>query len=233
MKKIISFFLILCCLKTFAQPIPNSSQIDRSFRPVWSIGMVGSQIDGDTYSGYHKLGYFFGLGINKQLAKQLEIEFDITFLQKGVRANYKTDSASLNNPNNTFSLIRLNYVEIPLYIRTGYKRFKFEAGGAIGYLWRVHDEDQYGLFIDNKYQNIDCSFLLGGGYKLSKNVLVNLRFEYSLMPVRPYDYAAGGVYRGRFGGAFNKGLYNNCLVLSLNYRVPHKDNTSTPANVQQ
>ena len=35
----------------------------------------------------------------------MEIEFGITFLQKGVRKNYALDSASRNNPNNEFYLL--------------------------------------------------------------------------------------------------------------------------------
>ncbi|MHB8259164.1 MAG: outer membrane beta-barrel protein [Bacteroidia bacterium] len=212
----------------------QSQDIDQTFRPVLSAGLLTSQIDGSSFGG-SKLGYFFGLGINRQLSKVIEVEFALTLLQKGLRSNYKTDSASLNNPNNSFSLIRLNYLEIPMCIKFNYKRFKAEVGGAMGYLIKnpPFDETQYGFVIDNGYKNFDYSFLIGGGYKLKKNLLLNVRWEYSMVPVRPYPAVTGGVYRGILGGLFNKGLYNNVLQITLNYKLPSKPETnSAPVNAR-
>lgn len=228
---IIIFFCVLS--NSIKAQVPT---IDQSFRPIFSVGLAGAQMDGDTYSGYKKIGYFFGLGINRQLSRTFELEFAITMIQKGVRSNWKLDSATRNSLNNTFVLIRLNYLEIPVCLKINYKHFKAEVGGAFGYLIKnpPYDESQNGMVIDNGYKNVDYSFLLGLGYKLSPNLFLNVRFEYSLTPVRPYPAVTGGVYRGIFGGLFNKGIYNNILQLTLNYRLPSRPSSSTapPINAQ-
>ncbi len=207
-----------------------SQEVEQSFRPVFMGGVVASQVDGDTYAGYHKLGYFFGLGINRQLSKKVEIEFGITFLQKGARKNYATDSASLNNPNNQFYLIRLNYVEVPLFVRIhAYKKFKIEVGGAFAYLIKnpPSEQSQNGYFNDKQVKNFDFSFLMGLGYQLKTNVFINLRYEYSVIPFRDYYQSTKGIYHGQFPySLFNTGLYNNLLILSYNYRFPVKSTTT-------
>lgn len=221
---LISIGVFFLCASSFAQ------EVVKSFRPIISVGAVASQIDGDTYSGFHKLGYFFGIGINRQFSKMVEAEFGITFLQKGVRHNYKTDSASLNNPDNAFSLIRLNYAEIPVSVGINYKRFRFDFGGYYAYLIKnpPYDESQYGTVVDNNFKNTDKGWLIGLGYKLKPSLLVNLRYQYSFVPIRDYYQSTNGIYHGLFfPSLFNRGLYNNYLVLSLNYKIPPK----TPAPV--
>ncbi|MFI5141826.1 MAG: hypothetical protein ACHQII_05675, partial [Bacteroidia bacterium] len=125
---VIFFILISNFLKAQVQTI------DQTFRPVIYASLVASQVDGDTYAGYSKPGFMLGAGINRQLSKVFEVEFGITFIQKGARHNYSLDSASRNNPANPFFLSRLNYLEIPLTVRMNYKKFNAELGGAVGYL---------------------------------------------------------------------------------------------------
>jgi len=228
MKKII--FLVTVCSFFFSG---YSQEVEQSFRPVFMAGVVASQVDGDTYAGYHKLGYFFGLGINRQLSKRVEMEFGITFLQKGVRKNYATDSASLNNPNNQFYLLRLNYVEVPLFVRIhAYKKFKFEVGGAFAYLIKnpPSEQSQNGYYNDKQFKNFDFSYLIGLGYQLKPNVFINLRYEYSVIPFRDYYQSTKGIYHGQFPySLFNTGLYNNLLILSYNYKFPVKATTTVVA----
>ena len=215
------FLLATACFFFFsfsAQPIDQQSE---SFRPVFSAGLVGSQVDGDTYAGYTKMGYFAGIGINRRFSKIVEAEFALTFLQKGARKNYQTDSASIANGNLTFYLFRLDYVEIPFGFKFNYKRFKAEFGASFAYLIHWTEQNQNGYYNIYLPKNYDVSAYVGLGFKLTENTLVNLRNEYSAIPFRPF-YGVG-VYRGYFPyNLFNQGLYNNLLVLSLNYKLPLK-----------
>jgi opacity protein-like surface antigen len=204
-------------------------EVVQSFRPVYSIGVVGSQVDGDTYSGYHKIGYFVGLGVNRQLSKRFEMELMLTALQKGARKNYATDSASLNNPNNQFFLMRLDYVEVPLSLKYRYKKFKIEAGAAFAYLIHYSAQTQIGFNPDKQIKSFDYSYFIGGGYKLGANWFLNLRFEYSIVPFSPYYASSAGIYHGQFPYKyFNLGMYNNLLILSLNYKLPLKADGQAP-----
>ncbi len=217
----IVFLLLLSSQNIEAQS--RATDDDRSFRPVFSLGMDASQIDGDVYSGYHKIGAFAGFGVNRKLSKRWEGELALTFIEKGVRKN--VDSAALANNNVTFSLIRLEYLEIPFVLRYSYRKFKAEGGAALGYLLKNPPSSisQNGAVIDNNFHSFDYSFIIGLGYKVAPNVLLNLRFEYSLVTMHPYYTSTVGIFHGQFPrNLFNYGLYNNVLVLSLNYKLPVK-----------
>jgi opacity protein-like surface antigen len=228
-KKLILIIACIFSLSVFAQ---KQEEVVQSFRPVFSIGLPFSQIDGDTYSGYKKPGYYFGFGINRQLSKLIDVEFDIVLLQKGVRANWSLDSATRNSLNNHFSLIRLNYIEIPLVVRFHYKKFRWECGSYFSYLIKnpPYDESENGIVVDPNFKNTDVGFLLGMGYKLKKNLLLNLRFEYSYIPIRDYYPNTQGIFHGQFPrNLFNTGLYNNTVTFSLNYILPPKATATTDA----
>ncbi len=200
--------------------ILNFAQEAESFRPVFSGGFVGSQVDGDTYGGYNKMGYFAGVGINRKFSKIMEAEFAITFLQKGARKNYQNDSASIANGTLEFYLLRLNYVEVPMGFKVNYKRFKAEFGAAFAYLIAWSEQNQNGYYNNFLPKNYDVSAYLGLGFKLTDNVLLNLRSEYSVLSFRPFY---GNAYLGQFPyNLMNQGLYNNLLILSLNYKLPVK-----------
>jgi opacity protein-like surface antigen len=226
-KRIFLIIITFCSLTNF---LKAQQAIEQTFRPVFSAGMIASQVDGDTYGGYSKIGYFLGIGINRQLSRLLEIEFALTLLQKGARHNYALDSASRNNPNNPFFLSRLSYLEVPLVLKFNYKRFKAEVGGAAGYLINnpPYIATNNPTYPDAGYRNFDFSYIIGAGYKISPNVLLNLRFEYSIVTIHPYTTSYVGIYHGQFPfSLFNRGLYNNLLQLTLNYRLPSKDLTAT------
>jgi hypothetical protein len=220
MKRVLFFLSGLMGFSMYSQVQTPDGE---TFRPVLTAGIVASQVDGDTYAGYTKPGYYLGVGINRAISKKVELEFALTFLQKGARKNYSLDSASRNNPNNEFYLLRLNYVEIPAGIKYNLKKFKAEAGGAFAYLIKnpPFEESQNGYFNINGFSNFDYSYYLGMGYKLKDNLLVNIRFEYSFISIRKYYTSGTGIYHGQFPyNLFNLGMYNNLLVLSLNYKLP-------------
>jgi opacity protein-like surface antigen len=229
-KRIKKLIFIAACVFSLSVFSQKKEEVVQSFRPVILIGLPASQIDGDTYSGYKKLGYYFGIGINRQLSRIIDAEFDIVFVQKGVRANWALDSATRNSLNNHFSLIRLNYVEIPLAIRFHYKKFRWEGGSYFSYLIKnpPYDESEIGMIIDPNFKNTDIGFLIGMGYKWKPNLLVNLRFEYSYIPIRDYYPNTQGIFHGQFPrNLFNTGLYNNTVTFSLNYVIPPKATATT------
>lgn len=213
----------------------KAQEIDHTFRPFLSAGVVGSQVDGDTYAGYNKPGYYFGFGINRQISQRWEIEFALSFLQKGARKNYALDSASRNDPNNQYYVLRLNYLEVPLMVKWNYKKFRFGGGLAAGYLTKnpPFEESQNGYYNIYGFKNFDFSYLFNVDYKLAANWYAAFRFEYSFIAIRNYYSSSNGIYHGNiFNKYFNLGLYNNMLLLSINYRFPSKA-TNTTTNAAQ
>ena len=225
------FALFVSCFLLPAICNAQSKNIDQTFRPVIYAAIVGSQVDGDTYGGYSKPGFMLGAGINRQLSKIFEVEFALTFIQKGARHNYSLDSASRNNPANPFYLSRLNYLEIPLVLRANYRRFNGEIGAAAAYLIKNPPNVQTNnpTYLDYNYRSFDFSYIVGIGMKLKNTWSVNFRFEYSIVTIHPYLNSYNGVFHGTFPqNLFNRGLYNNLLQLSLRYRIPTKPATTDP-----
>jgi hypothetical protein len=197
----------------------TAAQDDDRFRLILSAGGVGSQVDGDSYGGYSKLGPFAGLYLDKPTGERTAWAFGITYVQKGARKN-----ASNGDP--TYYISRLNYVEMPFMLSFKYKnKYRFEGGLSFAYLFNKYEASSQVGTINAAFKKFDFCYNLGFGYHMKERVYLNLRYNYSFIPIRDYQH---GVYLGanfwqRF---FNKGLYNNVLQLSINYIIPPKMRSS-------
>lgn len=211
MKKLLS---ILVCLVALA----GSSQENERFNLVLSAGGVGTQVDGDMLGGYDKLGAFAGIYLNKKIGEKSAVDFGLTYVQKGSRKNVSIDDPS-------YYLLRLNYVELPLMFSINYKKkYRFEGGLSFAYLFKSHEENSQVGLIDNPFKSYDFCYNVGFGYRITERFYSNLRYSYSLLPIRDFQ---GNAYRGNFWTRmFNKGLYNNLLQVSINYIIVPKEKTS-------
>ncbi len=203
--------LILILLVYFGSIHLFYAQDDERFRLILSGGLSGTQVDGDTYGGYNKLGLNSGLYINRKTGDRSEYVFGLSYIQKGSRSN-----ATIQNPN--YYLLRLNYIEVPwLYIYNHKSKYRFELGISGSYLFSNYEENGMVGAYKGSLKKFDLCYNMGAGYKLNEHLFVNLRYTYSLLPIREYNR---NVYLGNFWQRnFNRGLYNNCVSLSLNYII--------------
>jgi len=173
-------------------------------------GVAGTQVAGDTYSGFHKAGIFAGGFVNYQVSEHSAFQMELEFFQKGSREN----PDSTNNYNQY--LFRVNYVELPvLYQYIVNKRLKIEAGPSLGILVSFYEErDYYEIKDGNKPASLTFQITAGMYFFLSEKWSVNFRTNNSLVNIRS-DNATGDVMR-LFPG--NYGQFNDCLVLSLCYQ---------------
>jgi hypothetical protein len=168
-------------------------------------GGVASQVDGDTYDGYHKFGYYGGAFVMLHLSPHSSFQMEIEYIQKGSRRADTTVSGG------TQYLLRLHYIEVPiLYQYTFKKRFYFEIGPAvditIGSL-----EERNGLVVDGvPLRPVTFTGIFGFGAYLTKNLRLNLRSNYSLNSIRSQNNYGG--YRRIL---FEMGQYNNVLSIGL------------------
>ena len=176
------------------------------------VGGVVSQVDGDSYDGYHKYGYLAGAMVSLKISEHSSFQMELEYIQKGSRRN--GDSLSPET-----YLMRLHYIEIPvLYQYTFLKRLSVEFGPAldisIGSLEKTN-----GLEVENTVQlrPLTIGGILGINCDIIKRLKVNFRFGYSLISIRknpaPMPYPAS--YRHIL---FEKGQYNNLMSLSLIYK---------------
>ena len=201
----------------------------RLFCQQFKIGFIGgiatSQVDGDTYAGYNKVGLFAGGFVTKKFSAESKwsASFEITYIQKGSR---KTPHPDKGDP---FSYkLNLNYAEVPILFKRAFTtpdsllgqkaKFEFEAGIAIGVLVQSKEEDTGGPVAGGvPFQKYDIPFLLGLNYPVSDHFSTNIRYEYSILPVR--KGAIGQYYQNWTYKILKPGYYNNLLLFSLRYQI--------------
>jgi hypothetical protein len=205
MKKIV--FLIFMC-------VPLIGLAQRFNGGILAGGLV-SQIDGDTWQGYHKFGYLAGGFVSLRLSPHSSFQLEMEYIQKGMRQGADT----VTNTGNTY-LTRLHYLEIPvLYQYTFAKRFQAEAGPAMDVLIGTYDEvnSLEVPYLTVPYRTVTLSGILGISCFITDHLKANFRFNYSLISIRDGDVA------GQRKILFAEGQYNNVLSLALSWYFKPRD----------
>ena len=187
----------------------------QNFKGGIMAGMATSQVDGDTYGGYHRVGLaaggFVGLDISKKFAWQLEMKY----IQKGSFKKQNPDAGDYG-----IYKLRLNYIEMPFMIKYKYKpKITFDAGLAFGYLAKTKEENEYGQFPENTlipFHKTEISYQIGGYYQLYKKILFNVRYSYSFLSIRQH-------INGERLILFQRGQFNNVIVFSFYYQFNKPD----------
>jgi len=186
----------------------SSAGAQESFNAGILAGINASQVNGDGYGGFNKAGILVGLFSNIDISQKLNMQLEINFSQKGSRRNPKTDEGDTD-----FFLLRMNYIEIPIMLRTDYKRFKFEGGLYYSQLVNYHLEDELGEFDIpeelNQFNNNDIGFLFGVYFNFTESLLMNWRYSNSLIDFREFD--SGGSF------LFNTGMFHHYMSINLRY----------------
>lgn len=156
-------------------------------------GLVGgvnfTQVDGDTYSGYNKVGLNVGAIVQARVNNILGLSVEINYTQKGSHAISTSSSAALGTYISEYKF-KLNYMEIPvvLHILTN-QRFHYEFGFSYARLINF-SESLYadpGVVIDpNVYypRNDDFNIIGGLCYQFYNKWFIEGRFQYSLATIR-------------------------------------------------
>jgi hypothetical protein len=202
----------LLILLLFACPVLLPAQ---RFNGGIIAGGLVSQVDGDTWDGYHKFGFLGGGLVSLRLSSRSSFQMELEYIQKGSRQNADT----LTNQGLTY-LLRIHYLEVPiLYQFTFAKRFSFEAGPAMDvFLGSLEETD--GLEIPNPVplKPITIAGIFGFSGYITNHLKANFRLNYSLMSIR------NGIANGYRRIIFDLGQYNNVMSLSLFwYFNPNED----------
>jgi len=172
-------------------------------------GMTASQVDGDTYGGYHKAGFLAGAFVNRKINDNFSWQLEMKFIQKG--SHHAPDSIDFNDRDYR---LHFNYAEVPLSLNYHYKKkFIINLGVSMGYLINYKEEsDGYRLYEEgNRYfYSYELSYNFGITYKLTKKLLFNLSHSYSIIPIR--KQAVGSIYK------FKRGQFNNLLAFTFYYQ---------------
>ncbi len=196
-------------------PATYYEEIPRTFYGGLLVGTNFSQVDGDAYAGYHKVGFNVGGIVYTRFTEHLAASLEILFSQKGARGN---QPQRLGNTDTflTDYRINLNYAEVPIMLNY-FDRRRSHFGAGFSYSQLISGEEVIGITRSNQQGEVDASaypfrksdvnFLLSGNLHLTKGLFLNARFQYSLFPVRKDHYP--GIGRAE--------QYNNLWAVRLMY----------------
>ncbi len=178
------------------------------------LGGNVSQVDGDTWAGYHKFGFQAGGLVGLRISPHSSFQMELEFFQKGSRKNADSVHGSLDT-----YLLRLNYIEIPiLYQYTFAKRYFLETGPAVDILFSY--KEQVNGFDETfvPLRTVTLAGILGFGGYITKHLKADFRFNYSLLSIRNGTTAA---YRKIL---FEVGQFNNVMALTLYWEFKENEN---------
>lgn len=164
--------------------------------------IVASQVDGDFYSGYNKLGFGIGGYVNRFVHNKIALQLALRYIQKG---SYKKSDA-------VYYQCNLQYAEIPLSVRYfHWEKIDIEAGVSIGYLIKAKEKrDGYEIINAPLFNKTELSSIVGVNYDASKRINIGCHFMYSLLFVRPHS---------KNYNSMKSGQHNNLLMFTLAYKL--------------
>ena len=188
-------------------------------------GLVGglnfTQVDGDGYRGYNKIGYSggaiiylpFGYMENMPIEGTLALSMEISFTQKGSKGKDPIPNTGVLSQD-----IKLQYAEVPILLNffRGSRKSGFGAGFSVGYLATSEEliDNGSGTVLKNAlpFKKFDFNFVLAGNIHLYKGFFLSPRFQYSLLSVRNNNSLYGG----------RNQQFNNVVSLRLMYLIKRR-----------
>lgn len=165
------------------------------------MGCNLTQVDGDDFAGYRRAGMNIGGVVYTKLDEHVAASMEVLFSQKGSRATY----AQVTAPGQYITKygIDLNYAEIPIMINYFDSR-KSHFGGGFSYA-QLASANEYVVMDpavnvnlkDHPFKKYDINLLLSGSLHLYKGFFFNLRFQYSVIPIRqdvPQTFSKGNQF---------------------------------------
>lgn len=173
-------------------------------------GISASQVDGDSYGGFNKLGLCTGFFMNRHIAYNIYWQAEIRYDNRGVYKGPSSNDATLYR--STY-----RYLGLPLSVHYLYdEKIMLELGTSIEALISNVFWDENGILDPASYpenRRFGLSVFAGIGYWFSDHLMVGLRYTNSAIPFRDPEEWNHPLYRGYF---------HNVISLSLAYRFPQK-----------
>lgn len=201
--------LLLISIATFSQEGAHAAKKSKKgeFQGLVRAGITASQIYGDGFGGYDKLGFTTGIGTFTSISQNLKFQLEINYSTRGSRKPPNPKKSDF-----TTYKIAPHYIDIPLLIKTEISLFEFELGLCNGVYLFHRESDEKGRIppAQNTWQFNRYELAVNAGVYagLTEKWAFNARFHFSITPaldkrgiVNQYSY---------YGGA-----YSNVINLSL------------------
>jgi len=171
------------------------------------FGISASQVDGDRYWGFNKLGLLGGGYIKRMFTYTVEGQLELRYIMKGAYEAENIDNA-------IYYKLVLHYVDIPVTVHYIYKKnFLFEIGLAPEFIVYNREEDEYGKTPEDAppFHKLTMSAIGGIAYTFREKITADVRYNYSVVPIR--SHPSGQTY------LLNRGQYNNVLTFAVYYQI--------------
>ncbi len=179
------------------------------------VGANFSQVDGDSFYGYHKVGIHAGGIVYVHFSQKFGASMELIYTEKGSRGEQISESVAIGTYVEKYYM-NLNYVEVPVTIH--YKIGKLDADAGMSYArlvsskeWILADKPANVDPISNAFSNTDVTYIVGISAKVHKHLHAGFRFQYSAISIRPIEKVPAGFSYG------NQGQFNNLLCLRVAY----------------
>lgn len=197
-KLLIPIFFLFAASTSFAQRFDGGAL----------LGFNATQVEGDTYKGYYKPGLVAGFYVQTDLAPAIFAAIEIKYSQKGARKK-------VTEKDPTTYIMRLNYIELPIYTAfRSSERTAIIAGISPGFLLSGKEFNEYGEFPPEEqsaFSTIDLQGLLGFQVDVAENLKADLRFAYSVLPIRDKPVDSNYYWKSN--------QFNNVITLALYYQI--------------
>lgn len=217
---LLSLCILLSCFSAESQTVSLFDREGAEYRTFYgglAVGANFTQVDGDGYSGYNKVGVYAAPLVYVRLSRLLFGAVSIGFSQKGTKARVIRESPYTGPTPEGYDL-KLNYAEVSagLYYRIAAKpRAAIGAGLLYGRLISSKEEaftnGPVNLRPDvNFFRKDDIGGWLEPTWEWSQGWLIGLRYSYSLRSIREAQRIPQ-----YYGGGFFPGQWNNVFTLRI------------------
>jgi len=185
--------------------LPLDGLMAQGFNAGFFGGVTVSQVDGDQYYGFHKLGMTGGFFVNREIDKNFYWQLEIKYVARG---------AVENQPENYFyDKTVYRYIEIPLSVNYLFdEKYQVELGLSPEVLLSYAHYDGNGktdpsLYPDNN--RFGLSVFAGILYWFVPSTGIGFRYTYSAISFRP---------QAEWNNAQYRGFFHNVLAFTVAYK---------------
>lgn len=193
----------------------------KSFAQSFNAGLIAGatfcQVDGDSYAGYHQLGFTAGAYANLPLTEEFSAQLELKYSLLGAHSSTKEVIDFGYNPYN----LRLHYAEMPLMLRYNLGQFRIsgrpmdfltlELGASLDFRLRAtEDVDADYQVTTYRWNFFSATGNAGLHVAFNEHWGIGARWMYSLVPCR-YKADSTSFFFGHY--------HNKVWQLTLTYNI--------------
>ncbi len=187
------FFVMILLVMLLVHPTGLKAQ---QFNAGVFGGVTASQVDGDTYGGFNKLGMTAGAFVNRYIDWDIYWQLELKYVMRGVYEGPGDFNVNLLYKSS------YHYLEFPLSVHYLFnEKVQVELGTSPEVLLFARFWDQDGLIDPGSYpenRRFGLSVFAGVLYWLTPYAGVGIRYTYSAIPFRNPQEWNNPQYRGYF-----------------------------------